>query len=568
MLCLSAGTSDAGTSRHLDDQVPSNPAHGPSARPQSAEVFLLSDAQCEPILTHASQETASVSSSRDDETTEIVSNRPATSDVGHSGSHRSADLLNSQKTEGEVAPTCQARRNRLQKCKPNLLQTSKTARSKPQVTKESSGKVSREENSSQTVISAFRVKSLLEIKPEKKIANPQENPSQTTVPPMDLVPSLDLGSTITATGAKHKEIVQDDTVAIVQSASVNENLSEVHLQPSRKPTFVIRPTSESLECDSSDSASSKDQGSNTRTVPETCSDSAAVVTTTELLPDQREEVKVVSISQARIRLQKFKPKPNLQTARSLSFKPQTTEDPVKQMQFVEKSFTPVSGPESSKDPVGGVEAQSLKSSSTEEQKTDVGYVLDLGSQNSEPNEPRRSQRYSKVKPKPNLASFTRTRAKSQPRLIDKLSEQHKDSSSGVRTMQQSANKNRGQTELKLTDSGSSVDTTNNKDTCSDSVVIATSSFAGGSGKKSTGDKMSKNNTVEAEPASQRDCKLDISRRVTELKTQPSDDPAAFQSPKSGSTESEINPASPNVYSIVYPKESSHESCDSALSDHR
>ncbi|XP_044029871.1 transcription factor TFIIIB component B'' homolog isoform X3 [Siniperca chuatsi] len=245
-------------------------------------------------------------------------------------------------------------------------------------------------------------------------------------------------------------------------------------------------------------------------------------------------------------------------------------------------------------------------SSTEDQKTDTGSAQD-----SEQNVPQRRQRFPKVKPKPNLGSSTRTtQAKLQSNDISKPSEQlHRDTSSNVTSEQQSVDNKNAQTELKLAEKDSkhltsphcslhtelpsstklgsaesekSLDSTNDKGTSSDGIVTALSCVAENQSmltesvlenkrsekptveEECTQDKTSKNDMVEAGPASQWDCKQYLSIRATETNTQPTDVPTAIsdvQSSEDGSTELKIKPIlSTNTQSSPDPKESTQQPC--------
>ncbi len=545
------------------------------------------------------------------------------------------DLPVSQKEETEDASTRQIRKSRFQKVKPkpNLAQTSRTAHSKPQTTKDTV-----ETDSSPIPNPKFHEKTIDSVEAELTCTPSPEKPSQSTGPASDSIPSFDLSSTLTPTEALSTTVEKKTDVGAVgevesgpatsdQRASENQNFSEAKFEPSREQiTRDTRLTHEKLishvetadsSCNNpliSESAvpeSQVGQGSNVDSVSvqESSHHPAPCDTPVEELPvSQKEESEGASTCQTRRgRLQKVKPKPNLpQTSRTVRSKPQTTKDPVTHMQLVEKPSSPSSRPESTDNTIAEVEARPTCSttppekpsqmqstgtasvsepslelcsthipteelSSAEEQKTDVGSALDSNSESSEQNVHQRRRRFPKVKPKPNLGSSTRTtQTKQQSNDISKPSEQrHMDTSSNVTSEQQPVDSDNAQTELKLAEEDSkhltsthcslhaeplsstksaesekSLDSTNDKGTSSDGIVIATSWVADNqsvltdsvlenkSSEKptiegeSTGDKMSNNDEVEAGPA----------------KTQPTEDPTAISdvhSSEDGSTEPKI-----------------------------
>lgn len=484
------------------------------------------------------------------------------------------DLPVSQKAESEVASSCQSRRSQLQKVipKPNLPQTRKTAESKPQTTKDSI-----EKDFSTT----------LGVEPEQTCATPLETTTQSTVLTSDLVLSLDLGSVLIPTEEISTAEVnntdgpsgQEDSSEAISGQSVleNQNFSrvEVQFQPSgEQASRVTRPMSESIECRCSSPVASKsavtelkvEQGSTTNSAsrPESSDNTIAEVeaqpTCSTIFPEKSSQ----SICTASVSL--------------LSLELCTNDKP------------------------------------TEEQKTDDGFGLDSSSESPEPNVPQRRWRSLKVKPKPNLASSTRTtRSKLHPKGISDASEQHHmDTSSNVPREQQSVDQSlclSAQRELEPTEKDSknlmsvhsslnielldstksaaaeletSLDSASDKGISPGDTILATSCVAENwsmltdsvpeneSGEKSTGDKMSSNNEVEVERSSQGNCKMDVSTRVAELSTQPTDDSTAFSnvpSSEDGSTESKMNyTLTTNAYSIPDLKESSHDSCPKSDSD--
>ncbi|XP_071321461.1 transcription factor TFIIIB component B'' homolog isoform X2 [Trachinotus anak] len=389
------------------------------------------------------------------------------------------DLPISQRAQSEVAATCQSRRSRLQKVKPktNLPQTSRTARSRPQTTKDSV-----EKNSSPTPISKVHEKTITDVEPETTCGTSSEKPSESTGPASVLIPSLDLGSTLTPTkelSTTEEKMTDLGLVGKVysvaatsdQSPSENQSLSEEPFKSSSRDTGSTSESTEekgtshdgttesSNNLVTSDSAVTESQvGQDTTPVQESSDQPATCVTPVEdLTISHKAESEVTSTCQSgRGRLQKMKPKPNLvQTSRTARSKPQTT-----------KASSPTSMPESSDNRIAEVEAQPIcsitlpaKSSqgtgtasvsvpslelctthksteelpSTVEQKTDV--ELNSSSQSSEPTVSQRRRYFPKVRP--NLGSSTRTtQTKSQPKNISKPSAQEfMDTSSHVTSEQ-------------------------------------------------------------------------------------------------------------------------------------
>ncbi|XP_062290751.1 transcription factor TFIIIB component B'' homolog isoform X1 [Scomber scombrus] len=174
------------------------------------------EAQCEPSCEQATRSIGSRSESKDEkltshaETTATSPNNPATSKPaitesqvkrGDEGSGNPAacdtpveELPVSQKEESEVAPTCQNKRSRLTKVKPNLPQTSRIARSKPQTTKEPVELMEIvEKTSSLTSEPESSHNKVAEVEPQPTCSttSPEKPQSSASV----VVPSLELGST-------------------------------------------------------------------------------------------------------------------------------------------------------------------------------------------------------------------------------------------------------------------------------------------------------------------------------------------------------------------------------------
>ncbi|XP_049460193.1 transcription factor TFIIIB component B'' homolog isoform X3 [Epinephelus fuscoguttatus] len=415
-----------------------------------------------------------------------------------------------QKEESKVASACQTRRSRFQKVKPNLAQTSRTVRSKPETTK-----VTLEKDSNQTPKPKVHEKTIVEVEAEPTCTTSPENPSQSHDPASDLTPSLDVGCTLPPTeemsSIEDKKTnvevvgqVASDGATSAQSTSENCFSSEAQLESSSKQaTTETRTISESthekqmshvgitesicndpLTPDSALSESQVGQASDTAPIQGSSGHPALCATPAPALPvSQKEKSEVESTCQSRRgRLQKVKPKPNL-PQRTVRSKPQTTKDPASPMQFAEKPCSPTSGPESTANTTAQVEAKPTCSTilpeapsrikntdtasvslpslevcsthkttdelfSTEEQKTDV--VCRLEPESSEQNVSQRRQRFPKIKPKPNLGSSLRTtHTKLQSNDIIKPSEQCHTGTS-LTSEQQPLENNNAQTEVEPT----------------------------------------------------------------------------------------------------------------------
>ncbi|XP_019937683.2 transcription factor TFIIIB component B'' homolog isoform X2 [Paralichthys olivaceus] len=487
------------------------------------------------------------------------------------------DVPVSQKEESEVASTCQIIRGRSQKAKPkpNLAQT-RTARSKPQA-----AKATVETDPSPAPVPQIHEKT---IKVEPKA-------TRSTSPASVLIPLFDLGSTLTPT--QELSTTEDKRTADALAGQVyaqNQNISE---------------TSNIDTGSTSGSTDEKMATGDAVSVQESCALPASCVKPEDLPVSQKEEREVASTCQIRRgRAPKVKPKPNLaQTTRTPRSKPQTTKEPVMHVQLVETPSSPTLKPQSTEKTTADTEAppicsislpiqsvdtslvsvQSLELCSTHkpteesstpmEQKTEVGP--NAISEISEPNVRQRRQQFPKVKP--NLASSTTTaRTKLQPKKISELSDM--DTSSNVTSEPPPVDSSL--TEVKLVEEdfklltstqcplntepsstkSAPAESDKTEGTSSDSIVVATSSVAENqylltntiteseTSEMSTGDKMSNNDSVKTEPASQ------VSDSIT------ASDP---QSPEGGSTESKISSGlASNVYSIttIHPTESGPQSC--------
>ncbi|XP_053267204.1 transcription factor TFIIIB component B'' homolog [Pleuronectes platessa] len=477
------------------------------------------------------------------------------------------DVPVSQKEESEAASTSQIKRGRSQKVKPNLAQTTRTVRSKPQTTEDS------EKYFSPTPVPKVIEKSIGES--ELICGTSDEKPSHSTGPASVLIPLFDLGSTLTPT---------QELSTTEERRTADSLVGQVYLQnQSISETSYIDTGSTSGSTD--DKMATGDAAS----VQESNDHPASFVTSEDLTVSQKEEREVASTSQIRRgRAQKIKPKPNLaaisRTARS---KPQTTKDPVMQVQLVETPSSPTVKPQSTKKTTAEMETPPIcsislpiqstdtstvsvpslelcsthkpseESSATMEQQTEVGLNSILKS--SEPNVPHRRQQFSKVKP--NLGSSTKTtRIKVQPKTIIEPSVM--DTSSNVAS--EPSPVDNSQTEVKLIEEDLKLLTSSQKcspaesekteGTSSDGILMAASCVAENQSllpdtipeseisemstfeRKSTGDKMSNNDSVGAGPASQ------VPDPITASES---------QSPEGGSTESKISSVlATNVFSIT------------------
>lgn len=475
------------------------------------------------------------------------------------------DLPLSQKAKSEVTSTCQSRRSRSQKVilKPNLPQTSRTARLKPQTTKDSIGK-------------DFSTTS--DVKPGLNCATLPDKTTQSTVPASHFIPSLDLNSVLipreefSATEVKNIDVglsgqVDSSIATSGQGASEDQNVSrvQVQLEPSgEKANGVTRPILESTEYH--------------------CSN---LVTSGSAVTD-------LKVGQG--------------TSSNMLSRPESSDTTIPEVEAQPTCRT--SFPEKSSQSIGTalVSVPSLELSTThqpaEEQKTDAAFGLDSSSESSEPNVPQKRRRFPKVKPKPILASSTRTtRSTLHPKVISKTSEQpHMNTFSNVTIEQPSADKSIAQTELEPTETGSknsmsvhsslslelidstkyaatelktSLDSTDDKNILASSWVVENcfnltdSVSENKSGEKSSEDKISNNPELGAGVSSQGNCTVDVS---TSPNTQQTDDSAEFtngQFSPNGSTESKLNSAlTTNVNSKLNKKESGHQSCPTGDAEDR
>ncbi|XP_042364774.1 transcription factor TFIIIB component B'' homolog [Plectropomus leopardus] len=350
----------------------------------------FSEAQFEPSKEQATRETAPSSDSTDEKlishigTTEssfkrlLASNIVATESQVSQGSNRHSvpvqessdcpapcvtpvqELPVSQKEEVEVASNRQTRRNRYQRVKPNLAQTSRNIQLKPQTTQDTI-----ENDTLPSPAPKFHKETITEVEAEPTCTTSPEKPGESPDSASDLTPSLDLGSTLTPTEdlstTEEKNIdagvigqMESSGAASDQSASENKTFSEAHGGPSREQaTIDTRPTFDSVPVrESSDH-------------PALC-----VIPVQELSVSQEEESKVASTCKTRrSRFQKVKP--NLQqTSRTVHSKPQTSKD------TAEKYSKSTPAPEFPEKTIAEVEAEPICTTSTEKPSQSPGPASD------------------------------------------------------------------------------------------------------------------------------------------------------------------------------------------------
>lgn len=480
------------------------------------------------------------------------------------------DLPDTQKAETEVASSCQSSRSRFQKVKPkpNLSRISRTARSAPQTTKDSTP----------TPTSKVLETPTVEVQTEATSDVSNERPSQSSAPVSVFVPSTKVDS---ATEEKRADVelgAQMDAVAATsdQSASENQSLSQ-----------------DLFEQSSTDAGTTALQVGQDMTIIQESSDQPV-----EKLPDtQKEETEVKPTAPTRmVRSQKVKPKPNLaQTTRTARSKPQTAEVPVEQPAEGSAGATSKSGSTDSTQaeveaqPVGSIVLPVKPSENTGTASVSVPSLESSASHKpvegstSTPTVPQRRRQALKVKP--NLRSPLRaTQTKAQQ---EKISEQasannsqteeklgEKDHKNQTETQCPS---NTGASSTKSADSEKKVAGTN-EGASSDDVVVGerqsvlmdsvpenTNSEKSTCVKDSMGVKMSQKDWVEAGPSSQGNLwEMDMTPRVTmQPNTQPLDVPDV-QSLKDNASDSKIIPVlSTDACSKPDAKES-FQPCDSGV----
>uniref|UniRef100_UPI0037E7F656 transcription factor TFIIIB component B'' homolog n=1 Tax=Semicossyphus pulcher TaxID=241346 RepID=UPI0037E7F656 len=313
-------------------------------------------------------------------------------------------LPDSQKQESEDTSTPLTRKSRFQKVKPkpNLTQTSRSVRSKPQATKDTA-----EKDSKPTPMPKGNEKTQAEVSAETTCITSPEKPSQSTGPAADSIPPLDLGSTLTTieelpTSEENKTsdgVVggQEEPVAAisVQSEPEKQNFSEAQLEPSREQAIKdtkpkSQPTDEKLgSCvgttqstchnlrtnDSEVTESHVEQALSMDAVcvQESSDHPAPCVTHKDELPvNQKQDSEDASTSQTRrSRFQKVKPKPNLaQTSRTVRSKPQATKD------TVEKDSKPTPNPKGNENTEAEISTEPTCTNSTEKPSQSTGLASD------------------------------------------------------------------------------------------------------------------------------------------------------------------------------------------------
>ncbi|KAK2818715.1 hypothetical protein Q5P01_024276 [Channa striata] len=539
---------------------------------------------------------------------------PVEENSGHSASFatRVENVSVSQEAVSKTAHGCLPR-SRLSKVKPkpNLPQASRSPRCKPQLTEDSMTK-----DSSPAPINKLQEKSIAEEEPKQTCFTQSTVPAShlkssaylgSSLTPSEESTTEEKNADVGVFGKEHSGATTSDS----ESDSESQKFSVVQFQPSTEQSSAVI-TSESTEYTninpvSSDTAGTRSevrQGSNKDSGPaKGDSDHSAAYSTpaVDLEIIQTIEDEDPSSCQSRISgLQQVKPKSNqTQTVRG---ELPTTEEPVMQ-----KPPNPAPEPESSDNPTAEVEVQPTSSSnfaetssvsvlslemctkdqelsSAEGQKTDNEVRLHSSSESSEPNSSQRRRRFTKVKPKPNLMSSIRTtRSKLQPK--DSKPEKHQmdvpEENNSAQTKLEPTEQDREimtslhcplKTELltstksAFSESEMSLENTNDMGSSAD-MIVTTSGTDGNqsmltdsvpenkNGEKSTGEKLLSSNKVEDGPASERDFKLDTPTRVTELNTQPTDDPTAISVAHSSE-----DVLTTDAYSMPDPEEHSHQSC--------
>lgn len=296
------------------------------------------------------------------------------------------DLPVCQKEESEDASPCQTKKSRFQrvKPKPNFAKTSRTVHSKPQTTEDNV-----KTDSNPTENPNFHEKAI-EVEPEPECTTSPEKPRKSTAPSSDLIPSLDLGSTLTP--AEELPITEEkktDVGDVVQvesgvatsdwSASENRNpqlesrMEQDNRNDEDKLTSTVGTTESSrinlLISDSAVPESQVGQGSDmdSAMVQESSDHPAPFVTPVDPPASQKEVNEDPSTHQARKRFQRFKPKPNVtQTSKTLHSKTVTTKE------TVEKGSSPTTSPKFHEKTIMNVETDPTCTISTEKPSQSTG----------------------------------------------------------------------------------------------------------------------------------------------------------------------------------------------------
>lgn len=532
------------------------------------------------------------------------------------------DLHVTCKQESEVASALQSR-SRLQKVKPkpNLSQISRTGRSKPQVTKNSTA-------------NDCNSPPIAKIIPEQTSATPPEKSNESTGTASDLTQSLDSYSSLPlgqeASTAKEKNT--DDSVPVQEGShhcagfvppvddlplsqkaknevsSRRSRSQKVIPKPNLPQTFrSARPKPQTIK-DFVEKDLSTTPGLNPEqtcaTLPDKTTQSTGpvsdVIPSLDLSPVliQTEEFSTTEVENIDVGLsgqvgssssiatlgQSASEDQNVSKG-SHSYTPSRPESNDYTIPKVEAQPTCITVfPEKSSQSIGTASVSVLPLEScttgqpTKVQEKDAGFGLDSSSENSEPNAPKRRRRFPKVKPKPNLASSTRTTR----------STLHMDTSSNVTIEQPSVDNNGAQIELAPTETASkesvSVDSSlstepidsdistatplkTSLDSTDDKNILATS-WVLENCFTLTDSEVSNSPEVGVGLSSQGNCTVDVPTRATELNTQTSS-LSNIRFSQNGSTESKINSTlTTNVNSKLNKKESRHQSCPASDSEAR
>ncbi|XP_035766223.1 transcription factor TFIIIB component B'' homolog isoform X2 [Neolamprologus brichardi] len=421
------------------------------------------------------------------------------------------DLPVRQKEVNKDTTPSPSRRSRMQKVKPkpNLAQSSRISRCKPQTVKPAL-----EKDLSPTSNMRSPEKTTAKVEPQPVCTLSSEKLSENTDPASVLKPSINIVSTSTLS----EELLTNEESSLTnvrldlgaatsdQSASENVNLSASQFEPSRdqvsSETKSASDPEKNMPCITTsvsscknvvapDSAVTVSQAgeagdAESASLQKSSVHQAVLVAPVQESPLNQEKSEAESASQLRSRrLQKIKPKPNLQqTPRTMQSNSQSTKDPVIHTQVVEKSCSQTCVSESSDYRMKDAEAQpscsptspeksnefkspdaysvsepSLESgssnkcreeiSSSEREKTDAVCGPMSRSVSLEQNIPQRLRRFPKVKPKPNLGSSSRiTQTKLQPADISKSAE-HVDTISNIAPAQDPGDNNDAQKSVKL-----------------------------------------------------------------------------------------------------------------------
>ncbi|XP_031590447.1 transcription factor TFIIIB component B'' homolog isoform X2 [Oreochromis aureus] len=422
------------------------------------------------------------------------------------------DLPVRQKEVNKDITTSQSRRSRMQKVKPkpNLAQSSRISRCKPQTVKPAL-----EKDLSPTSNMRSPEKTTAEVEPQPACTPSSEKLSENTDPASVLKPSINIvsSSTLSEELSTNEESsltnVRLDLGAATtdQSSPENLNLSASQFELSRdQVSYETKSASDpekNMPCITTSMSSCKNvvtpdsavavsqageaDDAESASLQVSSVHQAVPVAPVQQSPLNQEKREAEAASQLRSRLQKVKPKPNLpQTPRTMQSNSQSTKDPVIHTQAVEKTRSQTCVSESSDYRMKDAEAQpscsptspeksnefkspdtysvsepSPKSgssnkcrkeiSSAEKEKTDAVCGSMSSSVSLEQNIPQRLRRFPKVKPKPNLGSSSRiTQTKLQPADVSKPAE-HVDTVSNIASAQDPEDNNDAQKSVKMSE---------------------------------------------------------------------------------------------------------------------